>query len=412
MFVAPAEPTILHADADAFFASVEQRDDPRLRGRPVIVGQGVVMAASYEARRRGVRGAMGGARARRLCPDAVVVAPRFSAYVQASDELFELFRRTAPVVEGLSLEEAFLDVAGLERIAGSPLEIARRLRAEAREEIGLAVTVGIARTKTLAKMASRAAKPDGLLVVAPERELAFLHPLEIDRLWGVGAATAGRMRSAGIETVGQLAELPEAAVVSLLGPAAGRHLHAVARNRDPRRVRSGRRRRSFGAQSALGRWSGSEARLDAILSALADRVTRRMRAAGRIGRTVILRLRFGDFSRASRSRTMPVASAATDAVLATARRLLAETMPVIRRRGLTLVGLTITNLERGLVGEQLELPLRDRSRARLDAAIDELRDRFGTGAITRAAVLGLGRTSSPQADDHDLAGIRRRRGGG
>ncbi len=405
-------PSILHADADAFFASVEQRDDPRLRDRPVIVGQGVVLAASYEARRCGVRGAMSGAQARRLCPDAVVVPPRFSAYVQASDDLFDLFQRTAPVVEGLSLEEAFIDVGGLERIAGSPLEIARRLRAEARERIGLPVTVGIARSKTLAKMASRAAKPDGLLVVAPERELAFLHPLEVDRLWGVGDATARRMRRAGIETVGQLAELPEAAVVSLLGPATGHRLHAVARNRDPRPVRSGRRRRSFGAQSALGRWSGSQARLDVVLSGLADRVTRRMRAAGRIGRTVILRLRFGDFSRATRSRTMPVGSAATDAVLATARSLLAEAMPEIRRNGLTLVGLTITNLERGLAGEQLELPLRDRSRARLDAAIDELRDRFGVGAITRAALLGLGRTGSPLAGDHELAGVRRRRGGG
>ena len=412
MFVPVTAPSILHADADAFFASVEQRDDPRLRGRPVIVGQGVVMAASYEARRCGVRGAMNGAQARRLCPDAVVVPPRFSAYLQASDDLFDLFRRTAPVVEGLSLEEAFLDVSGLERIAGSPLEIARRLRAEARERIGLPVTVGIARSKTLAKMASRAAKPDGLLVVAPERELAFLHPLEVDRLWGVGDATARRMRRAGIETVGQLAELPEAAVVSLLGPATGHRLHAVARNRDPRPVRSGRRRRSFGAQSALGRWSGSEARLDVVLSGLADRVTRRMRAAGRIGRTVILRLRFGDFSRATRSRTMPVANAATDSVLATARSLLAEAMPEIRRRGLTLVGLTITNLERGLAGEQLELPLRDRSRARLDAAIDELRDRFGVGAITRAALLGLGRTGAPLAGDHELAGVRPRRGGG
>ncbi len=404
---------ILHADADAFFASVEQRDDPRLRGKPVIVGGGVVLAASYEARRCGVRSAMNGARARGLCPNAIVVPPRFSAYVQASDELFDLFRDTSPVVEGLSLEEAFLDVRGLERISGSPVEIGRHLRRQARERVGLPLSVGIARTKTLAKMASCAAKPDGLLLVAPGRELAFLHPLGVERLWGVGESTARKLREAGVETVGQLAALPEAAAVAILGRATGRHLHAVARNRDPRPVRSGRRRRSFGAQSALGRWSGSAPALDATLVGLVDRVTRRMRAAGRIGRTVVVRLRFGDFSRASRSRTLATATAATDTILLAARTLLAAAMPDIERRGVTLVGITITNLERGRAPEQLELPIGDRSRTDLDAAIDELRDRFGVGAITRAAVLGLGsrQAAAPLADDRDLAAIRRRRSG-
>jgi DNA polymerase-4 len=414
--MAAAEPTILHADADAFFASVEQRDDPRLRGKPVIVGGGVVMAASYEARRHGVRGAMGGAQARRLCPDAIVVPPRFTAYVEASGELFDLFRDTSPVVEGLSLEEAFLDVRGLERISGAPAEIARTLRRRARAEVGLPVTVGIARTKTLAKMASRAAKPDGLLMVRPADEAGFLHPLAVEALWGVGDSTARKLHRAGIVRVGQLAELSETAIASIVGRAAGRHLHAVARNRDPRRVRSGRRRRSFGSQSALGRWSGSEEALDAVVVSLADRITRRMRAGASVGRTVTVRLRFGDFSRATRSRTMPTASAATSAILTTARAVLAEAMPVIRRRGLTLIGLTITNLERGRPGEQLELPLWHRGRDGLDAAIDELRDRFGVAAITRATLLGIGERSATRLRtdrerDEALLGTRSRRTG-
>jgi DNA polymerase IV len=198
----------MHADADAFYASVEQRDDPRLRGRPVIVGGGVVLAASYEARARGVRGGMGGARARRLCPAAIEVEPRWAAYVEASKELFRVFEEASPTVEGMGMEEAFLDLRGLSRICGSPAEIGSRLRQRARERVGLPVTVGIATTKFLAKMASRAAKPDGLLVVAPGAEVDFLHPLAVERLWGVGEATARRLHAAGIRTVGELAEMP------------------------------------------------------------------------------------------------------------------------------------------------------------------------------------------------------------
>jgi nucleotidyltransferase/DNA polymerase involved in DNA repair len=212
MFVS-GEAAILHADVDAFFASVEQRDDPRLRHRPVIVGRGVVLAASYEARAYGVHSAMGGARARRLCPQAVVVAPRWSAYVEASRAVFEVFEQAAPVVEGLSMEEAFLDVAGLERISGSPADIAVRLRGEVRERVGLPITVGVATTKFLAKVASGVAKPDGLLVVPAGGEERFLHPLAVERLWGVGPVTAGRLHGRGITTVGQLARLGEAALV-------------------------------------------------------------------------------------------------------------------------------------------------------------------------------------------------------
>jgi len=381
------EATILHADLDAFYASVEQRDDPRLRGRPVIVGAGVVLAASYEAKARGVRTAMGGAQARRLCPEAIVVAPRMSAYADASRAVYHVFEDTTPVVEGLSIDEAFLDVRGMERISGTPVEIAVRLRSAVRERVGLPITVGVARTKFLAKVASGVAKPDGLLVVSPERELAFLHPLPVEALWGVGQVTAGKLHERGITTVGEVAELDEAALVSLLGRAAGRHLHALAHNRDPRPMQVGRRRGSIGSQRALGRSPRPPHAIDAVLVALVDRVTRRMRAARRIGRTVVLRLRFDDFSRATRSHTLPHATAHTETILATARWLLMTVMPVIERQGITLVGVAVGNLE-GDGAVQLTLPLDRYSGGALDAALDAVRERFGTAAITRAVLLG------------------------
>src|SRR2546421_5336489 len=235
MFVLDAA-TILHADLDAFYASVEQRDDPRLLGRPVIVGAGVVLAASYEAKARGVRTAMGGSRARVLCPHAVVVQPRMSVYAEASRAVYRVFEDTTPLVEGLSIDEAFLDVRGLRRLSGSPVEIAVRLRRDVLERVGRPITVGVARTKFLAKVASGVAKPDGLLEVLPDGELAFLHPLPVERLWGVGPVTAAKLRALGIRTVGQVAQLAEPALVSMLGRAAGRHLYALAHNRDFRRV--------------------------------------------------------------------------------------------------------------------------------------------------------------------------------
>jgi len=252
MFV-DGDVTILHADLDAFYASVEQRDNPRLRGRPIIVGAGVVLAASYEAKARGVRTAMGGARAGRLCPDAVVVPPRFSAYLEASKSVFEVFEQTTPLVEGLSIDEAFLDVRGMRRLSGTPVEIAARLRRAVRERVGLPITVGVARTKFLAKVASGVAKPDGLLVVPADRELEFLHPLPIERLWGVGPVTASTLHELGIRTVGEVAGMGEGILVSILGRASGRQLHALAHNRDRRRVQVGRRRGSIGSQCALGR---------------------------------------------------------------------------------------------------------------------------------------------------------------
>jgi DNA polymerase IV len=386
----PDKAAILHADADAFFASVEQRDDPRLRGRPTIVGAGVVMAASYEARAYGIHGGMGGRQARRLCPHAAVVEPHFSAYVEASKALFEVFEQTAPLVEGLSLEEAFLDVSGLERISGTPRQIAERLRRRVREDVGLAVTIGIARTKVLAKMASNAAKPDGLLVIAPSEEADFLRPLPVEALWGVGEATAEKLHARGIHTVGELGRRDEAELRLFLGSHAARHLHAIAHNRDPRRVRRGRRRRSIGSQSAFAGASKSRADLDALLVALVDRVAQRVRAANRAGRTVTLRLRFGDFSRASRSRTLPHATAGTATIQAAARALLARAMEMIERRGITLLGITVANLTDYA---QLELPLERHSDPALDQAIDEVRNRFGREAIRRGASLrgSLGR---------------------
>jgi DNA polymerase-4 len=381
------EATILHADLDSFYASVEQRDDPRLRGRPVIVGAGVVLAASYEAKAYGVRTAMGGRSARRLCPDAVVVSPRMSAYSEASKAVYRVFDDTTPLVEGLSIDEAFLDVRGMRRLAGSPTDIAVRLRREVRRRVGLPITVGIARTKFLAKVASGVAKPDGLLLVPPDRELTFLHALPIERLWGVGDVTAARLRQLGISTVGQVAAMSETALVSILGRATGRQLHALAHNRDPRPVEPRRRRRSIGAQCALGRRRRSPSDVDAVLLGLVDRVTRRMRAAHRIGRTVTLRLRFDDFTRATRSFTLHEATAETQVIFDTARGLLAAEGRTSERRGLTLVGVAVSNLAND-TPVQLPLPFSRRSALELDLAVDEIRTRFGLAAVTRAVLLG------------------------
>ena len=381
------EANILHADLDSFFASVEQRDDPRLQGRPVVVGGGVVLAASYEAKAFGVKTAMPGRMARELCPHMVVVPSRFEAYSTASKEVFRIFDDMSPVVEGMSIDEAFLDVRGMQRISGSPREMAVRLRREVLERVGLPITVGVARTKFLAKVASGVAKPDGLLVVPPDGELEFLHPLPVERLWGVGAVTADKLRKRGITTVGDVAQHAEDALIALLGRGVGRQLHALAHNRDPRRVQLGRRRRSIGGQRALGRrWKSPEA-LDAALVGLVDRVTRRLRTARRVCRTIVLRLRFDDFSRATRSHTLAEATDETRTILATVRGLLAAAMPMIEAQGCTLVGISLSNLE-DYTAVQLALPLERRRAGALDAALDELRARFGSDVITRAVLLG------------------------
>jgi DNA polymerase-4 len=381
------EATVLHADLDAFYASVEQRDAPRLRGRPVIVGGGVVLAASYEAKARGVRTAMGGRQALDLCPDAVVVPPRMDVYSQASKDVFAIFRDTTPLVEGLSIDEAFLEVGGLRHIVGAPEQVAVRLRERVRVEVGLPISVGIARTKFLAKVASAVSKPDGLLVVEPDREREFLHPLPVERLWGVGKVTAEKLHRLGIRTVGQLAELEEATAERLLGKASGAHLHALARLRDPRPVDTTRRRGSIGSQRALGRRRRSPEELDLMLTQIVDRLACRLRDGDRACRTVVLRLRFGDFTKATRSHTVGTPTDRTAVLLAVAQGLLAGALPEIAERGITLIGVSLSQLRRA--GDlQPELPIDWGEGVRLDTVLDAVREKFGAASVARAAQLG------------------------
>jgi len=387
--IAGTRATILHADLDSFYASVEQRDDPTLRGRPVIVGGGIVLAASYEAKRRGVSTPMPEHLARRLCPDVVVVPPRFEAYTEASRAVFGVFEDTTPLVEGMSIDEAFLDVGGLERIAGPPVEIAAGLRRDVLERVGLPITVGVARTKFLAKVASGVAKPDGLLVVEPDREIEFLHPLPVGRLWGVGPVTERKLHDRGIFTVGEVALLGEAHLTAMLGVGSGRHLHALAHHRDPRPIELGKRRGSIGSQQALGRGPKTAGTIEALLLGIIDRVTRRMRAAGRAGRTVTVRFRYDDYQRATRARSLAHPTAATEPIRDLALAVLADHRDVVAARGLTLIGLSVGNLV-NLDGdhEQMILPFGRKDRSGLDDAVDDLRERFGHAALTRASLIG------------------------
>ena len=396
------EGTVLHADLDSFFASVEQRDDPRLRGKPVIVGGGVVLAASYEAKAFGVQGAMGGRQAMRLCPEAIVVHPRFHAYVAASREVFKVFHDTTPLVEGMSIDEAFLDVGGLRRLRGEPSVIAARLRLDVREQVGLPISVGVARTKHLAKIASALCKPDGLRVIPIEDELAFLHALPVERLWGVGPATSAKLRAARITTVGQIASFEPAELARFVGPGAAHHLHALAHNRDPRRVRASTRRRSIGSQHALGRGPHNDATLDRVLQTLVDRVTRRLRTTDQTGTTVVLRLRFGDFSRSTTSHTVARPTAQSAVVLDVSRRLLAQRLPEIHSRGCTLLGITLSGLDGH--GMQLMLPFEPANDASIDQAVDAVRDKFGTASIGPAS-LAIGRTGRSAQPIRGLAQV-------
>lgn len=378
---------IMHADLDAFYASVEQRDHRSLRGKAMAVGGGVILAASYEARARGVRTAMNARDARRLCPDLIFVTPRIDAYSEASRQVFEIFNNTTPLVEPISVDEAFLDVSGLGRIVGPPSMVAKQLRHRVLRDVGLPISVGVARTKFLAKVASGVCKPDGLLVVEPERELAFLHPLPVQRLWGVGAKTAAKLAEKGITTVGEVASLDRHTLTSLVGTASGHQLHALAHNRDARRVTAGKRRSSIGSQRALGSRTRSFGELETILLELVDRVCRRLRDGHRVGRTVTLRFRFADFTRDTRSHTLPDATASTAILLDAARDLLQERRNELAERGLSLLGFTVGNLSSADAVQQ-SLPFDHRSSAELDSAIDALRDRFGTESIGRAALLG------------------------
>jgi DNA polymerase-4 len=405
---------ILHADLDAFFASVEQRDEPSLRDRPMIVGYGVVLACSYEAKARGVRTAMNGAQALRICPEAIVVPPRMEAYSEASRRVYEIFEETSPLVEGLSIDEAFLDVRGLDHISGSPVETARKLRRRVLEEVGLRISVGIARTKFLAKIASGESKPDGLLRIDPSKEEEFLHPLAIESLWGVGRVTSEKLRSMGMKTVGDIARCPESRLVAALGSSSGRRLVELANNRDPRAVAPRARRKSIGAQSAFPRSSRSPREVDALAAGLVDRTARRLRESGQLCATVAVSVRFDDMQRASRSHALAAATSGTVALLEMVRRLLAELRPQIDERGITLLGVTLENLGPD-DAVQLELPLSRRDAGpeggpasedlgagdeeALDAAIDDLRNRFGADAIRRASLVDKDGIAAPVLPD-------------
>lgn len=396
---------ILHADLDAFYASVEQRDDPCLAGLPVIVGSGVVLACSYEAKADGVKTAMNVGEAVRICPRARVVPPRMEAYSEASREVYEVFADTAPVVEGLSIDEAFLDVGGQEHISGTPAETAGRLRREVRDRVGLAISVGVARTKFLAKVASARAKPDGLLVVEPEQEAGFLHPLPIEALWGVGSVTSRKLRDNGIETVGGIAASDPEHLVRLLGKSAAPRLIDLANNRDPRTVRPREPRKSIGAQSAFPNGSRSDPEVEALLASLVDRAARRLRKAERRCRTISVGLRFADMARATRSHTFPAPVDGTSDILAHARELLEALRPSITERGLTLIGISLESLD-DTPGVQMALPLEEpdgigeEAGEALDRALDDLHERYGSGAVTRASLVDLERNAgSPVLPD-------------
>jgi len=401
--------TILHADLDAFYASVEQLLDPSLRGKPIAVGGGVVLAASYEAKAFGVHGGMPGRRAKELCPGLIFTGGHFSEYQRLGDAAIKLLDDYTPLVERISIDEAFADVAGTEHLFGPPRAIAETIRARVKAEIGLPISIGVARTKHLAKIASQVAKPDGLCVVHPATELAFLHDLPVQLMWGVGPATAARLAQTGIATIGQLAATSESALKRLLGPAAGEKLRALAWNTDPRTIVTDRRARSAGAQSALGRKPAEQRIVRPTLIHLADRVGSRLRAKSLSGRTITVRVRFADLRSVTRALTLgaPVSATAILAEIAEdlVRGVLADhpEEPTI-----SLLAIGVSHLERQPL-LQLDLPfgLSDEprrpgtrtgaSRWRADRAMDKVRTRFGWEAIGYGSVVLEARKLIPDA---------------
>jgi DNA polymerase-4 len=396
--------TILHADLDAFYASVEQLLDPRLRGQPIAVGGGVVLAASYEAKAFGVQGGMAGRRARELCPNLRFVGGHFGEYQRLGDEVIDVLRDFTPLVERISIDEAFLDVSGSVHLFGEPAVIAADIRRRVRTEIGLPLSIGVAGTKHLAKVASQVAKPDGIVVVERGREREFLGPLPVGLLWGVGPVTRAKLANTGIHTIGQLAATSEQSLQRLLGQAAGHKLGSLAANIDPRRIESTRRARSVGAQSALGRRLATPELLRAALGHLSDRVATRMRAGRRAGRTVTVRVRFAGMRSVTRSLTLPVPVSTTLTLTDLSVELaLAALADHPREREISLVAVSVSNLvEEGAL--QLELPLglgddthrpgtaAGSARWAVDRAIDSVRERFGRTAVGFAGVTlsGLG----------------------
>jgi DNA polymerase IV len=397
--------TILHADLDAFYASVEQMLDASLRGKPIAVGGGVVLAASYEARAFGVRGGMPGRQARELCPQLIFVGGHFSEYQRLGDAAIDVIGDFTPLVERISIDEAFADIAGCTHLFGPPAEIARTIRRRVRAELGLPISVGVARTKHLAKIASQVAKPDGLVVVDPDTELKFLHELPVELMWGVGPATRARLAEVGVLTIGQLARTPGYSIERLLGSAAGEKLAALAWNRDPREIRTHRRARSAGAQSAIGRKPPEERVFRPTLLHLADRIGSRLRAKSRPGRTVTVRVRFANLNSVTRSVTLdaPISATVILAELAEelVRALLADHP---REKSISLLAISVSHLEEHW-DVDLELPLGLPDEARrpgtkkgmlrwaADRAVDKIRDRFGWDAIGYGSVvLGIARS--------------------
>jgi len=397
--------TILHADLDAFYASVEQLLDPALRGKPIAVGGGVVLAASYEARAFGVRGGMPGRRARELCPELIFVGGHFKEYQRLGDAAIKVVGDFTPLVERISIDEAFADVAGCTHLFGPPAEIAKAIRRRVRAELGLPISVGVARTKHLAKIASQAAKPDGLVVVDPNAELDFLHVLPVEMMWGVGPATRARLAEIGVTTIGQLAKSPGRSLERLLGPAAGEKLAALAWNRDPREIQTHRRARSAGAQSAIGRKPAEEVVFRPSLRHLADRVGTRLRAKSRPGRTVTVRVRFADLRSVTRAVTLPAPVSATAILAEIAEDLVRGVLASHPdEKTISLLGISVSNLETHSV-VQLELPLgladeerrpgtrKGTARWIADRAVDAIRDRFGWEAVGYGSVaLGISRS--------------------
>jgi DNA polymerase-4 len=389
--------TILHLDLDAFYASVEQLDDPALRGRPVIVGgpshRGVVCAASYEARRFGVRSAMPTARARRLCPDGVFLAPRFERYGELSHRVFGIYRRYTPLVEPLSLDEAFLDVTASRALHGSGRDIALAIKREVRVECGLAVSAGVAEVKLAAKIATDLGKPDGLVEVPQGGVAAFLAPLPSSRLWGVGHVTEEALRRIGIATIGDLARTPDAALAGAVGANHARDLRALARGEDPREVVPDEAAKSIGAEETFGEDLAGAAALERELLAQAGRVGRRLRGAGVAGRVVTLKVKYADFTLVTRRATLDRATDDDRAVFEAARALLGR---VDLSRPVRLTGISVSGFADEEERAQLDLfaPAReeeapvDEKRRALNAALDRLADRFGESAVVPADLAG------------------------
>jgi DNA polymerase-4 len=389
---------ILHADLDAFYASVEQLLDPSLRGRPIAVGGGVVLAASYEAKAFGIRSGMPGRRARELCPQLTFVSGHFKDYQRLGDAAIKVLGDFTPLVERISIDEAFADVAGSTHLFGPPAEIAKEVRRRVRAELGLPISVGVARTKHLAKIASQVAKPDGLVVVDPGSELEFLHDLPVELMWGVGPVTKTRLAEIGVLTIGQLARRRRGSLDPLLGHAAGQKLAALARNRDPREIETHRRARSAGAQSAIGKKPPKQQVFRPTLRYLADRVGTRLRAKSRLGRTVSVRVRFADLRSATRSLTLPAPISATAILAEIAEDLVRDVLANHPdEQSISLLAISVSNLEKQSV-VQLELPLgledekrrpgakKGMARWTVDRAVDTIRGRFGWDAVGYGAV--------------------------